>query len=215
MYFEDFPYLEYDFPDNVTRLYKNLTIRPSIVTDVYGDSRNLQDYTIEDGETPETIAYKVYGDANMHWVIMLANNINSIYTDWPKTTNELYAYLADKYKNQIDSDGNAVVLTGTDLNEFIEFTGAPSNNYQSINGANVVIRPHHFEDVDGNVYSYDTATATTNKDAFGRTIDLPELIPISIYDYEADLNEKKRVIKVPRSGIAQRMRSELVKLVNE
>ena len=186
-----------------------------MVDDVFGDSRNLQEFTVKDGDTPETVAYDVYGDAQMHWVVMLANNVNSIYVDWPKTTEELSAYLENKYKNQIDSDGNAVVLTGNNLNEFIEFKGSPNNNFTSINDQNVVLRPLHFTDADGTIYSYDTATAVNNADAFGRAVVAPEFFPVSIYEYEERLNEDKRTIYVPKAGIAQQMRSELGNIVNE
>lgn len=214
MYFKSFPELQYQFPDGQVRFYKDITIRPAIVDEVFGDSRNLQEFTIKDGDTPETVAYDVYGDAQMHWVIMLANNVNSIYVDWPKTTDELSDYLENKYKDQVDSDGNDVVLTGDNLNEFIEFKGSPTNNFISMNDQNVVLKPIHFQDEDGDIYSYDTATATENSDAFGRSVVAPEFFPVSIFEYEEKLNEEKRTIYVPKTSIAQQMRSELGNIVN-
>ena len=214
MYFQQFPYLEYDFPDGVTRFFKDITIRPSIVTDVYGDSRNLREYVVEEGQSPEIVAYEVYGDPQMHWVIMLANNINNIYTDWPKSTNQFEQYLDNKYSRQKDSEGNTVILSGEDLDEFIEFTGSPSNNYQSYNSAGVLMKPAFFRDEDRNVYSFDTGTTANSFDAFGRAVVLPTLTPISIFQYEEELNEAKRVLQVPKKGIAQRMRTELSNLVN-
>ena len=215
MYFKDFPYLEYDFPDGQTRFIKNITIRPSIVDEVFGDSRNLQDYMISDGETPETIAYNVYGDAQMHWVIMLSNNINSIYADWPKSTPELYDFIKNKYQVQTDSDGNTVTLYGEDLEEFVEFKGSPANNYVSTNSSNVVLKPVHFKDDEGTVYSYDTVVNATNIDAFGRTVLLPAVVPVSIYEFEDEINENKRLLKIPTAGLARKIVSELGNLLDE
>lgn len=215
MYFKDFPYLEYDFPDGQTRFIKNITIRPSIVDEVFGDSRNLQDYMISDGETPETIAYNVYGDAQMHWVIMLSNNINSIYADWPKSTPELYDFIKNKYQVQTDSDGNTVTLYGEDLEEFVEFKGSPANNYASTNSSNVVLKPVHFKDDEGTVYSYDTVVNATNIDAFGRTVLLPAVVPVSIYEFEDEINENKRLLKIPTAGLARKIVSELGNLLDE
>jgi hypothetical protein len=214
MYFQNFPYVEYDFPDGKTRFIKDITIRPNISAEVFGSASNLQEYVVVEGETPETIAYDFYGDAKLHWIIMLANNISSVYSDWPLSTQELSDYLADKYAVQNDSDGNTVTLSGDDLNEFLEFTGSPSNNYQSRNSLNVVMKPLHFEDADGDVYSYDTVVDGSNIDAFGRSIVLPEVTPVSIYQYEEKLNEAKRIIYVPKKSIADKMRTELGGVVN-
>ena len=215
MYFKEFPYLEYEFPDKITRYFKDITIRPSIVSDVYGDSRNLQEYVVGEGQTPELVAYDVYGDAKLHWVIMIANDINNLYTDWPKTTNQFSDYLENKYAKQVDSDGNEVILSGTDLEEFIEFVGTPSNNYESKNSSNVRMRPHIFRDEDGNEYSQETVISPNKFDAFGRAYVLPEVTPISIFQYEEELNEAKRTLLVPKTSIAQRMRTELGSIVNE
>ena len=41
-------------------------------------------YDVGDGETPEMIANKLYGDPNLHWVILYLNNVTDRYHQWPK-----------------------------------------------------------------------------------------------------------------------------------
>ena len=77
MYFKDFPSFYYDFKQN------DGTTKSSIVKDITRNIRFRRDilanvtlydrYDIRDGDTPEIIAEKVYGNAQYHWVIMLLN----------------------------------------------------------------------------------------------------------------------------------------------
>ena len=52
---------------------------------------------IQDGETPEQIAYKLYGSVNYHWVIMITNSIVNISKEWPLSSNVLSNYIESKY----------------------------------------------------------------------------------------------------------------------
>lgn len=219
-YFNEFPYLQYEFPNGKDSYYKNISIRPAIVDALVGDLTNLEVYYVENGETPETIAFDVYDDPGMNWVIMLTNNVMNIYTDWPMSEETLESVLYDKYRMQKDSEGVERRLSNLQVAEFLDFVGQPSNNYtsdinlhDSDNSPKVQIRPHHFVDPNGEVFAFDTFSIS--KDAFGRTItDKPTLTPVSHYEYERSLNEEKRRIYIPSQNIANRMKRELGRLVN-
>lgn len=214
MYFQNFPYIGYEFPNGSIKNYKNISIRVAVVEKLKTFYSNLQEYEISEGETPEIIAFNVFGDATLHWAILMLNDITNVYNDWPKSTEQFKSYVYDKYRTQKDSDGTDVVLTDAQVQEFIEFEGMPSNNYSSYaTGTSVVIRPHHFKDAEGTVYSYDTLNATI--DAFGNTLVKPEVFPVSYFDYENEINENKRIILLPTGGVVQKMRKELVALLNE
>jgi hypothetical protein len=60
-------------------------------------------YKLREGETPEIIAHKLYGDPELHWIVMLVNNVIDRYHDWPMSTPQFNSYLNQKY---VDSDGN-------------------------------------------------------------------------------------------------------------
>ena len=57
-------------------------------------------YDVLEGETPEDVAYKIYGDADYFWVITLVNNIVNRYYDQPLDEYVFQQYVADKYSNQ-------------------------------------------------------------------------------------------------------------------
>lgn len=101
-YFSRFPKIPYDISGNgefkvFTHLMKRVKVRANTVSNAY----NFDVYDVQEGETPEMIAHKYYGDAELHWVIMMINDIQDYYTDWPMSTPRFEQYLVEKYGNDI------------------------------------------------------------------------------------------------------------------
>lgn len=214
-YFNSFKYINYTFPDNIQRQYKNLSVRLDLLDRVKNDLSSFQPYYVKENETPEIVSYNLYDTVDFHWCIMMVNNMINVYTDWPKPTKVLDKVLIEKYRKQLTQSDSEVILSELATNEFLYFTGSPSNNYQDSDGKyGVVYRPHHFEDADKNIYSVDTPSNEA-KDAFGRLITRPILTPVSHYTYEFELNESKRNIIIPSSALVRQMEVELKKLLNE
>lgn len=220
-YLANFPRVAYDFPDGVTRSINNLSLRASIVEEFFSLTTNFETYTIRDGETPEIIAYDKYGDVNMHWIVMLSNNVFNIYKDWPKTSNQFNSWIYKKYRfakgQLLDSEYE---LTDDEVQQVIEFAGTPNVQYQGKielnNGTDhILLRPHHFIDDEKTEYSYDTVMASTNVNSYGYSYIMPEVSPISIFQYHSDDNESKRDIVLPLPEVAQQIRKELKKIINE
>ena len=102
-YFRQVPDLEYinrtkgntDISNyiNVKNLFKRGRIRP----DIFGDLNFFTKYKIIGDERPDNIAFNQYGDSNLDWVILLANNILNIQDEWPLPQNSLDEILLEKY----------------------------------------------------------------------------------------------------------------------
>lgn len=95
MYFNKFPLLRGKFLGNY-----------SIVTDIFNrvaaifaakNLYNLETTAIQEGETPELLAYKIYGREDYHWVLLVVNNIVDVREEWPRDDRDLYKYCLDKY----------------------------------------------------------------------------------------------------------------------
>ena len=56
-------------------------------------------YDVVNGEKPEDIAYKWFGDAQLHWVILMTNNVTDRFYQWPMSQPQFQAFLEDKYDN--------------------------------------------------------------------------------------------------------------------
>lgn len=99
-YFSSFPKGLYDLKKNnnpilVTDLMRRVKVRSKILNEI-----SLYDlYDVRDGDTPESLAFKIYGDTELHYIILLTNNVTDRYYQWPLTTFEFENYLNDKYVN--------------------------------------------------------------------------------------------------------------------
>ena len=80
----------------------NITQRAKIAERLRQHTTTMHDYVIGEGERPDTVALKLYGDAKYTWVVLLLNNIISLY-DWPMTNSEFELYLIGKYGSLSDS----------------------------------------------------------------------------------------------------------------
>tara|TARA_B110000211_G_scaffold192213_1_gene219418 strand:+ start:648 stop:1196 length:549 start_codon:yes stop_codon:yes gene_type:complete len=103
MYFDSFPVIIYDSVGQGT--YKdvtNLLRRVSMRSKVKSNALMFDTYDVKEGETPEMIADKLYGDSELHWIILLLNDITDRYHQWPMTTPQFLAFINDKYDNVDD-----------------------------------------------------------------------------------------------------------------
>ena len=129
MYFENFPLIPYDSVGNgnfkvVTNLLKRVAVRSKVKTNTsYFDT-----YDIKEGETPEMLADKLYDDPELHWIILLLNDITDRYHQWPQNQNQFLTYINDKYSNvdathhyeisQVSGDTTIKIDIGTDNTDY-------------------------------------------------------------------------------------------------
>lgn len=100
MYFEKFPQFAYDFEiggKTKVLLLTDITRNVRFRKEVLGKIELYDEYDIQEGETPEIIAEKVYGNANYHWIIMLVNERFDYIADFPLSYPQLVKYVEDKY----------------------------------------------------------------------------------------------------------------------
>ena len=100
MYFSKFPKILYDIKQDgtskvVTDIFRRIKVRDKIKDNI----SLLDKYDVGEGETPETVAFKVYGDTNYFWIICLMNNVVNRFYDWPLDEFVFQQYVADKYSN--------------------------------------------------------------------------------------------------------------------
>ena len=128
MYFQNFPFIPYDSVGNGQyKLVTNLLKRVALRTKVRTNAALFDTYNVKEGQTPEMIADKLYGDPNLHWIVMYVNNITDRYHQWPLTTPQFLAFLNDKYSNpdglhhyeitQTSGDTTVTIDIGTDNTE--------------------------------------------------------------------------------------------------
>ena len=100
-YFDQFPLINYNLSGvngntiQVTDIFRRVKARSKLANNV----TLFDKFDVEEGESPETVAYKAYGSADYFWVITLVNNIVNRYYDWPLDQFSFQQYIKDKYPN--------------------------------------------------------------------------------------------------------------------
>ena len=100
MYFDAFPVIPYDSKGDLN--YKdvtNLLRRVGMRAKLKSNTLLYDTYNVKEGETPEIIAHKLYGDTTLHWIILFINDITDRYHQWPMSGGQFLDYLNDKYSN--------------------------------------------------------------------------------------------------------------------
>ena len=99
-YFSKFPKGVYDIAGNkqfklVTDIMRRVKVRAKILN----EASLYDDYDVPSGERPEVTAFKHFGDTELHWVILLTNDITDAYYGWPLSDQDFEKYVTDKYAN--------------------------------------------------------------------------------------------------------------------
>jgi len=177
-YFRYLPEFEYvsRLPDARISDYikvKNLFKKGKIREDIFQNLSFFEKYKVVGNDRPDNVAFEVYGDATLDWVILLCNNILNIQTEWPMEQNSFDAYLLSKY----DDDYNKL-YNGIHHYETVEIR----------NSQNFIVLPAGLE-VESNYsisyYDYLTDAQINRKDV---------IVPVTNYEYEERLDNNKRNI---------------------
>ena len=150
-----------------------------------------------DGDTPESIAYKYYGESYRYWIVLFANQIIDPQWNWPMSYLVFQAYLNDKYPTTniygtiqeyqqitttVDSVSNVTTIETITIDQPTYTSFIPSTNtFTFPNGALV--------------------TVTTSVNA------------LSIYDYELNLNEANRKINIFNKRYVEEIENEFESLM--
>ena len=124
-YFSKFPKINYDIKgDNNLKLFTHILKRVKLHSVAKTNTQLFDYYQVNQGEKPEDIAFKYYGDATLHWVILLVNDIVDRFHQWPMTVPQFEKFVIDKYDNpdglhhyeipQVSGDTTTTINIGTD-----------------------------------------------------------------------------------------------------
>ena len=152
MYFESFPKIFYDSvgqgnPKVVTNLLRRVAIRAKVKT----NTMLYDTYDVKSGETPEIIADKLYQDPELHWIVMLVNNVTDRYHQWPMNYSQFLQYINDKYVN---ADGTSNV-DGVHHYEIAQSSGDTAKKIEVYNNSALYT---------GDTDFYASATTITNRE---------------------------------------------------
>lgn len=167
----NFDYVNRDSNDTTLNDYvtvKNLFKRAKIRDDIFENVQYFNKYTIVGDERPDYVAYKLYDDPTLDWVILLSNNILNVQDEWPKTQQVLDRFLLDKY------------VSYENLNAVKHYETIEVKNSKDI----VIVPAGLIVEQDFSVEYFDGGTQLRSQIT----------VPVTNYQYEIRLEDEKRTI---------------------
>jgi len=97
-YFSKFPLKEFDVDGSgIFYLLTNIVHRVKIRNLVKNNLYVYDQWILEDGDSPETIAHKYYGSTKYYWIVMMCNDVTDPYFDWLMSYNNFIAFIKSIY----------------------------------------------------------------------------------------------------------------------
>jgi hypothetical protein len=101
-YFQRIPDFNYvsRLPDSKIGDYvrvKNLFKKGKLREDIFQNLAFFEKYKIVGDDRPDNVAFEVYDDSSLDWVILLSNNILNIQSEWPLPQTDFDRFVLDKY----------------------------------------------------------------------------------------------------------------------
>ena len=105
-YFNNLPEFEYVNRTQSGRsegdysVVKNFFKRGKLREDIFQDLTFFTKYIVQGDDRPDTVASKVYNDPTLDWVVLMANNIINVQSEWPMSQADFHAYITNKYDEE-------------------------------------------------------------------------------------------------------------------
>jgi len=98
-YLPDFDYVS-RLPDAKIGDYtivKNLFKKGKIREDIFQNLAFFTKYQIKGNDRPDNVAFEVYQDSSLDWLVLICNNVINVQTEWPLPQNDFDRFVLDKY----------------------------------------------------------------------------------------------------------------------
>jgi hypothetical protein len=98
LFFRPYPTTEYRIPGTDRTVFAtDITRRFSVSNFINNNTVNFDEYFVQDGDRPDTVAYEYYGDVTLDWLVLLANEIHDPYFEWHMSDEKFESYIVSKY----------------------------------------------------------------------------------------------------------------------
>lgn len=190
-------------------------------------------YDLGDGERPDVLATKLYGDGDLHWVFFLVNEIDNYY-DWYKDSETFNNYISKKYSGQylVGSQTSDIITTSS------KFLVGEKITNSTKSGHVLSVEPLHKRiRVDIDTFSIgDIVTGSSSSKSFTvssvlNPLDAPNHYKNSVgikktdsaegytavtnFEVEQEENEKKRTIKVIKPNYIRQIVSQFERVISK
>jgi hypothetical protein len=139
---------------------KNLFKRAKLRDDIFQNLAYFEKYQIVGDERPDNVAFKIYDDETLDWIVLLSNNILDVKTEWPMTQRTFDKYVLDKYNDYntlyngikyyktteiIDSNGTIIIPEGLIVDEKFSLQYYDNGEYQEARNFTIAVTNFEYE----------------------------------------------------------------------
>ena len=190
-YFSEVPNFEYvsRLPDAKISDYitvKNFFKKGFLREDIFQNLSFFTKYSISGDDRPDNVAFEIYQDSTLDWLVLMANNIVNIQNEWPISNTDFDELMLDKYGSY------DTLFNGIHHYETIEVKDA--RDVKIVNAGLKVESDYSVTFFDERAGGMRTVTPT---------------IPVTNYQYEQKVNEDKRNIYLLQPRYLQVVRDDL------
>ena len=215
-YFDTLPsIITTDYNNNLI-LLKNLLARAVLLPQIQNNPLVLYTYAVQDGDTPETVAYKYYGSVDRYWIVLHGNQSLDPQWDWPLTSQQFQKYIIKKYK-QDTANSLSISVNSTNDSQVLSYTLGTVHHYEkTITTRDNVTQTQAVKTITIDETTYNSTTTSDRTVTFSdgsTSIQSTTKDVVSIYNHENNLNEAKRNIKLINSSFAGSLELQLKSLM--
>ena len=190
-YFSEVPNFEYvsRLPDAKISDYitvKNFFKKGFLREDIFQNLSYFTKYSITGNDRPDNVAFEIYQDSTLDWLVLMANNIVNIQNEWPISNTDFDELMLDRYGSY------DTLFNGIHHYETIEVKDA--RDVKIVNAGLKVESDYSVTFFDERAGGMRTVTPT---------------IPVTNYQYEQKVNEDKRNIYLLQPRYLQVVRDDL------
>jgi len=216
-FFNYYPLTYYTVDANTTSLdtVTNIIARFAFENSLKENSSAFYKYDIKDSDTPESIASKYYNNPERHWIVLMFNDIIDPQYDWPLKYENFIEYVDAKYS--ANGAANTTVQSGLVWAQSINNV----HSYYQVNTRTTTSTTADSKTIEekiqitANAYANvitGTSTYTLDNGTVVREVVTKE--KLTYYDYEMEVNEAKRKIKLLKPEFAGSVVQEFKQIIN-
>jgi hypothetical protein len=205
LYFNTLPKILTNDNKNNAIVLTNILARAELVQNLMTNPLMFYEYNIQDGDTPDIVASKYYGDSYRYWLVLFSNQILDPQWDWPLSSQQFTLYLNNKYSAAANAN-TVLSYTSSTVYEYRKIiTTTDETTLKTTSKTYVIDEP-----------TYLATLPLTKTVTFPNGTSATESITkeaVNIYDWEVEQNESKRTIKLINAIYAPQFESQFKSLM--
>jgi len=198
----------------------NIMVRSAFLKEIMDNSALFYEYQVKDGETPEIIADKLYGSVGRGWIVLLFNNLQNPYYDFPLVQEQLNALIESKYSQSLATAQSTIHHYEERVTRTVLFNGVVQTEEEDTyiisalvqdETTGVAVARPILSSIPDSCLDGGSATSTFANGI--QVVTATKFCNVTNYTYEFEENERKRSIRLLDAQYVGTVESEFRRLM--